>query len=680
MVIKGSAQRRLGPAGLTAVVLAACVRVAGAQAAGGDEASLPAVEVKGSRPQPTSSTNPTTVITKRDIALSPATNLTELLAAEANMAVQSYYGNDKKSGLDMRGMGDTATSNILIVVDGERLNENDLSGADLSSLSLAQIERIEVLRGGGAVRHGPGAVAGVVRITTSRPRPGPAKVGVGMSVGSFDSRTGQASVEGGADVIAGRLQVAHSNSDGYRANSGYWSNKVAGEVRLTPSLGAGLSLDAFARAALSWDRYGMPGPLPIEVLKGSEAERRRTRFPYDGGKTEDTRYSAGVAVSGESGRLALTFTHRDRHDPHLIGFEPLPDFDLDELIRGQLNEIKSSRDEWQVTQTWEPRFAGLPQSVEVGTGQSEGEYRRSEGGLEDPSLLMTGTARTRMAYLDANLRPVQGVQVHAGVRWDAMRVAQQRYQFGSLDAELERTWGQRSSELGVSWRALPALEPFVSVSRHTRLPNLDELAKASDDLRPQRGVTREVGVRLEPMAGLKVSMSAYDMRITDEIYYGPIEAYGQSLNRNYPWQTHRKGTEADVQWQVLPDRWKLRAQVAYVRPKIAELGTDIPLVARRTFSVGSVLRFAPEWSWTLNYRASSSRNDGNDWANALPKLGFYRVVDTQWSWETKSAAGTTSVMLGIQNLFDEVYTTKAYSQTVYPMPGRTARLSLGWSM
>ncbi len=676
MLTSGTDRTRFGPARAFAWGLAACVQVAGAQTAGGGEAPLPTVEVKAGRPSSTSSTNPTTVITRRDIALSPATNLTELLATEANLAVQSFYGNDKKSGVDMRGMGDTATSNVLIVVDGERLNENDLSGADLSSLSLVQIERIEVLRGGGAVRHGPGAVAGVVRITTSRPRPGPAKMGLGMSVGSFGSRTGQASVEGGADVIAGRLQVAHGNSDGHRANSAYWSNKVQGEVRLTPSLGAGLSLDAFARATLSRDRYGMPGPLPIEVLKGSEAERRQAKSPYDGGKTEDTRYSSGVAVVGESGRLALTFTHRDRRDPHFIGFEPMPGFDPND----QLNEIKSSRDEWQVTQTWEPRLAGLPQVVEVGTGQSEGEYRRSEGGLADPLLLMTGTARTRMAYLDTQLSPIQGVQVHAGLRWDAMRVAQQRYQFGSLEAELARKWGQRSSELGLSWRVVPEVEPFASVSRHARQPNLDELAKASDDLRPQKGVTREVGVRLEPMAGLKVSLSTYDMRITDEIYYGPIEPYGESLNRNYPWQTHRKGTEADVQWQVVPDRWKLRAQFAYVRPKIAELDTDIPLVARRTFSVGSWWRLTPELSWTLNYRASSSRNDGNDWTNNLPKLGFYRVVDTQWSWETKSAVGTTSVTLGIQNLFDEVYTTKAYSQTVYPMPGRAARLSLGWSM
>lgn len=643
---------------------------------------LPTITVTGSKAPPISTSNPVKVITADDIARAPASSVTELLSTQANLTVHSFYGSDKKSTVDMRGMGDTATSNLLVIVDGEQLNEMDLSGADLSTLSLAQIERIEVLRGGGAVRFGPGAVAGVINITTRRPQAGPAQGKMSFTLGSYGTRGAQAAIEGGLGDLAARLQVSHNSSNGYRANSDYLGNKVSGELRFTPSLGGGFLLDAYLRTALSRDRYGMPGPLPIEALKGPSSQRRRAASLYDRGETDDTRHGAGLSISNEWSRLAVAFTHRERRNPYLIGFEPLnfPGYGLAEQISDQLNEIRSERDWVQVTQTFTAKWRGLPQSVMFGAEASEGRYRRAEGGLDDPDKEMTGQAHTRARYVDVNLSPVQGMQVHAGVRMDIMRVREQRYQFGSLDTEDKRRWSQRSSELGWSWRLPMGLEPFASISRHTRLPNLDELAKATPDLRPQHGRTREIGVRYEPSPQWQLAVSAFDMRIDDEIYYGPIEAGDDSYNRNYPWQTRRHGRELDVTWA--PDsRLKLQLQWAYVKPTFAGLDSDVPLVARHTVSGVAWLRLMPELSWSVNARFVGRRYDGNDWANALPRLDAYRVVDTQLRWEPLlGPEHELSLTLGIQNLFNEVYTTKAYSQTVYPMPDRRYFLSMQWSM
>ena len=91
------------------------------------------------------------VITAADIAKATVSNLGELLSREAGLTLKSFSGSDKNASIDIRGMGDTAVSNVLVMVDGVRLNESDLSGADLSSIALSEIDRIEIVRGGGAV-------------------------------------------------------------------------------------------------------------------------------------------------------------------------------------------------------------------------------------------------------------------------------------------------------------------------------------------------------------------------------------------------------------------------------------------------------------------------------------------------------------------------------------------------
>ncbi|MBW1722827.1 MAG: TonB-dependent receptor plug domain-containing protein, partial [Deltaproteobacteria bacterium] len=67
-----------------------------------------------------------TVITEEDIAQAPSNNLVDLLAREASVVIRSSFGHDKIAGVDIRGMGDTYVSNVIVMVDGYRLNPPDL--------------------------------------------------------------------------------------------------------------------------------------------------------------------------------------------------------------------------------------------------------------------------------------------------------------------------------------------------------------------------------------------------------------------------------------------------------------------------------------------------------------------------------------------------------------------------
>lgn len=119
---------------------------------------------------------PLQVITRSDIERSGVSSVAELLArVSANqpffgeaMAVGGY-GPAAYVGADLRGLGDAST---LVLVNGRRVAQHAAvtygSGADLSAIPLAAVERVEILKDGASALYGADAVAGVVNFILRR--------------------------------------------------------------------------------------------------------------------------------------------------------------------------------------------------------------------------------------------------------------------------------------------------------------------------------------------------------------------------------------------------------------------------------------------------------------------------------------------------------------------------------
>ncbi len=107
------------------------------------------------------------IITAEDIAASPGKNLTELLKSVPGVHAR-VNSSQKDQTIDMGGFGEAAQTNVLILIDGRRLNLPDLSGADLSLIDVNTIERIEVLQGANTVLYGDNANGGVINIVTKK--------------------------------------------------------------------------------------------------------------------------------------------------------------------------------------------------------------------------------------------------------------------------------------------------------------------------------------------------------------------------------------------------------------------------------------------------------------------------------------------------------------------------------
>jgi outer membrane receptor protein involved in Fe transport len=282
--------------------------------------------------------------------------------------------------------------------------------------------------------------------------------------------------------------------------------------------------------------------------------------------------------------------------------------------------------------------------------------------------------------------------VQAGVRWDHFESSRQSqkwsrncafapfpvlvcspYAYEDTQAPVDGDWFNRLGELGVTWQPSPNTSFFVRRNGTFRAPNLDELNKAAQTLRPQHGVTQELGWRQR--AGERLSWSAtwFDMRLQDEIHYGR-EPNGDEVNRNRDEASRRQGVELSGRWQ--PARgWRLNGMLSYLVPSLAGRTGDIPLVARTTASLTLDWQPNATWQTALSVRHVGPRRDGNATdadEPPLARLRAYQVVDAVLRYRLDDI----ELAFGVSNLFDERYSTIAYSQTYYPMPGRQAHTTL----
>ena len=228
----------------------------------------------------------------------------------------------------------------------------------------------------------------------------------------------------------------------------------------------------------------------------------------------------------------------------------------------------------------------------------------------------------------------------------------------------------------MTWQPSAAFTAFTSVTQHFRNPNVDELLLADKHLGPQTGRTLEAGIRAIPNEHVELGVTAFRMDVDDEIYFLGSANTSGGVNRNYERPTHRTGAEAELRWR-LSGATSLRANAAYVLPRFGGVDADIPLVPRFTASA-SVEHVWREWvRGSVSVRHVGRRFDGNDFTNdRFPALQSYAVCDAALRFERDGV----QVSFGVSNLFNEVYSTVAFSGTYYPMPARTFYVALRWRL
>ncbi|MCJ7830461.1 MAG: TonB-dependent receptor, partial [Desulfobacterales bacterium] len=239
---------------------------------------------------------------------------------------------------------------------------------------------------------------------------------------------------------------------------------------------------------------------------------------------------------------------------------------------------------------------------------------------------------------------------------------------------VDRRWTNSALDLGAVYDFNPANSFFASYATSFRSPNVDELALAEEDLRPQKGHHVEIGLRHRAVGRWEAALTLFQTKITDEIYFGEDPETRIILNRNYEDKTLRRGLEIEAKWYPA-DPFYLWANATWMKAEFENLGTRIPLVPEGKASLGLEWQIADPLLLALTGTWVGSRVDGNDEANdRFRKLAAYQVVDGKLTYTFRGV----KVFAGINNIFDERYATLAYSEAYYPMPTRNYYAGAEW--
>ncbi len=166
---------------------------------------------------PLDAPNSTSIITEQDIRLSGITKLPELLRRLAGVDIMEVTG--AQTEVSLRGFNQRLSNKVLVLVDGRSVYI-DLLGATLwaaVSISVEDIERIEVVRGPGSALYGADAFNGVINIITKAPGTGSS----GFNAGYGETNNAHATI-----WASGR-----EADTAYRFSAGYeymprWSRQV----------------------------------------------------------------------------------------------------------------------------------------------------------------------------------------------------------------------------------------------------------------------------------------------------------------------------------------------------------------------------------------------------------------------------------------------------------------------
>ena len=588
------------------------------------------------------------VITAQEIRAAGVADASEAIRWLAGVVTRIDTTGGRNPTLDLRGFGETAASNLVIMVDGVRQNEGDMAGASISWIPVDSIERIEIVRGSGAVLHGEGATAGMINIVTGK---GMNEAGrsASLGLGTQSTRDGRVEVRTVSDAWRYQLYGAAYNSDNHRDNF-----KVQERNLLMRANWAEGDKLFSAQMGVQSQQGGLPGGINVAEF---QTNPRQSFKPQDRGNTDTANLLLSAELPLQDWRVGMDWNHRQ--------IESRGDYIVDDYIsKSKTQADRLGLRSWRSSPLWgaQGRFVvGLDaerwaqEKTLLGTGwgsnvkiaqSSDALYARQELDWQAPGLKAFAGARRTQSYREAT--------------GDSK---------GTLDAK-NNSW-----ELGVAQRVTTRSEVYLRVGTSFRLPNADEFScsfgcppNTLNLLNPQTSRDHELGYR-QRLHDAYWTVRYYRSDLRDEIGLGA----DQFTNMNYD-PTRREGVELETktQWTAAV---RTGVQVAQRRSTFREgmyAGKKVPLAPDQSLTLNTTYQMSATQQWVLLTQWVATQKIAGDLDNTCAQsIPGYGVTHVRYNHQVEK----WTLSAQVSNLSDHAYydyrtRCSATSRSIYPQPGR----------
>ncbi len=464
------------------------------------------VVVTGSRFSRSLANSPQRVTIIDSTAIAQSADLAQLLSEQAGIVINGAYSNPgKDKSLFLRNGANQFT---LILIDGQPLlDPSSLGGAvDLRLLSLAGIERIEILRGARSLLYGSDAVAGVINLITKKNTASdPFTLHLRAAAQTLNTFEGSATLSGSTEKLDYQLGYEHYQTDGL-------SEALEPENSPLP-----FSKDGAQRQTLTASLTYRPNEYltlrPSLRLASFDGD-------YDGGSFQDAdnTYTNELLAPG----LSADYTRGDNS------------------LGARFNYAQTDRKFNSAFGTFtglgraaQAEIFGVHRFTDRATLTAGVQLRDEALGREDeqPDTLSTTTISP---YLLLNLTIAEDLLLEAGYRYN------NHSEFG----------GQSNFSLAFGVNSTDHWSSRLNLASAFQSPTLDQLAGpfgANPNLAPQVATSVELSTQLaDPKGTYRINLSAFQREIKDVITFDFAAGY---QNQN---ELRDRGIELEGFYQISP--------------------------------------------------------------------------------------------------------------------------------
>jgi iron complex outermembrane receptor protein len=610
-----------------------------------------------------------TVISEKDIQESTAQTIPDLLRTEVGIHVNDITGNRRTFTVDLRGFGETASFNTLVLVDGRRINEPDLSGVDWTEIPLERVERIEIIRGGsGSVLYGDNAAGGVINIITKEGDK--LKGGGEIATGSYSTFKSDAYASGSLDNLSFYLSGRYFTSDGYRENSD------------TEAKDLGVNLNYYAN-----------GIMKLHISSGYHKDD--TGLP---GALKESDFAAGISRTGSK-------NPNDFADVEDYYVQAVPEiyFLKDNIVKVDMsfrkrNWLSFATGDWGnftgdseiKTVLFSPQIL-VKNSIDIVRNNLilGFDYQNADDDIVNESLFF-GFSSTGMFdlkkkdygyYFHDEINIADSLYVSGGYRHDRAE-----FTFKFKPSSPERiVMDEDAYTAGINYVFFKKSYVYCSFSRSFRYPLLDELYSfvtntVNTGLVPQTSDDYEVGARYYFSDKAYAHLNFFRINTRNEIFFNPMTF----TNENLDGKTRRDGIEVSLNAEV--NKWlTVRGGYSYLNAKIKKgefKGNKVPDVPKHKATVEAVSSLGRGFTFMLNGAYIGGRPFVSDFANAFSNQNSYFVFNGKITYQWKALIA----FLEINNITNKEYSEYGViggfpiEKSFYPSPERNFLVGLSMKM